>query len=262
MSSSLLYIHIPAQLLPSRMPFLLNRRLQPEVACQEVQLEKLDFERLGDCALQLREQGLRTTLHAPYRDFNSGSGKKRIRAMSLDIADRSFQLAEKLQAKRIVFHPGLPYGSEGKMVISWMNNCLEFWPEFLARAKEIGCIICLENIYETTAAIFINLLSAIDSPQMGHVFDVGHWNLFASGNLLDWLNETAPYLKHLHLHDNHGEQDEHLAIGQGYVPFSTLFGWLKTTEASPTMTLENHNLSDTELSLKTILNQFPQLSEQ
>ncbi len=58
MMASSLYIYTPAHLLPARLPFLLNRNLQPEVACQEVILEKLDFEQLGDCAQQLQEQGL------------------------------------------------------------------------------------------------------------------------------------------------------------------------------------------------------------
>lgn len=259
MIPSSLYIYIPAHLFPTRLPFLLNRKLQPEVACQEVLLERLDFEQLGDCADQLQERGLSTTLHAPFSGFNPGSSKKKVRNASLKIADQSLQLAEKLHAKRIVFHPGLAAGSEGKKLGAWVKNNLAFWPDFLARAAEFNCIICIENIYETTPEVFINLLTEINSPHMGHVLDVGHWNIFGSGKLLDWLKATAPYLKHLHLHDNHGERDEHLAIGQGYVPFSTLFEWLRTTDISPTMTLENHNLPDTELSLQIIRQHFPEL---
>ncbi|MDA3902294.1 MAG: sugar phosphate isomerase/epimerase [Desulfuromusa sp.] len=259
MMTSSLYIYTPAHLLPARLPFLLNRKLQPEVACQEVLLEKLDFEQLGDCAAQLQEHGLSTTLHAPFSGFNAGSSKRGARNASLKIADQSLQLAEKLRARRVVFHPGLTYGATGKKLDVWLQNNLLFWPEFLARAAEINCIICIENIHETTPDIFVDLLTAINSPQMGHVFDIGHWNMFATGKLLDWLNATAPYLKHLHLHDNHGEQDEHLPIGQGYVPFSTLFNWLKTTDISPTITLENHNLPDTELSLQVIRQHLPKV---
>lgn len=257
-----LYIYTPAHLLPARLPFLLNRRLQPEVACQEVLLEKLDFDLLGDCATQLLEQGLSTTLHAPFSGFNAGSHKKKIRIASQRIADQSLRLAEKLHARRIVFHPGLPQGATGKNLDIWLQNSLLFWPEFLARAEEISCTICIENIYETTPEIFIKLLTAINSPQLGHVFDIGHWNIFATGKLIDWLNATAPYLKHLHLHDNHGEQDEHLPISHGYVPFATLFNWLNTTKTSPTMTLENHNLPDIELSLQVIQHHLPKVLEQ
>ena len=255
-----LYIHIPAHLLPTRQIFLLNRKLQPEVACQESSIDTLDFELLGDCAQQLQEQGLSTTLHAPYTGFNPGSSKKRIRKFSHSLADKSLSLAEKLMARRIVFHPGLAYGSEGKKLDIWLDNSCDFWPEFIERAEKIDSVICIENIYETTPDIFISLLSRLASPHIGHVFDIGHWNMFGHTKLLSWLETTAPYLKHLHLHDNHGERDEHLAIGRGYVPFSTLFDWInKAPDIDVTMTVENHSLPNTELSLKAIYNNFPEL---
>jgi len=252
-----LYVYTPAHLLAARVPFLINRKLQPEVACQEVLLDRLDFSQLGDSADRLREQGLSTTLHAPFSDFNPGSNKRRIRKRSLQIANQSLQLAEKLHARRVVFHPGLEYGADSRKLQLWLDNSLNFWPELLAKAAEIHCVICLENIFEGSPEIFIELLEAMNSPQMGHVFDIGHWNIFSTRKLVDWLNLTAPYLKHLHLHDNHGERDEHLAIGQGYVPFSTLFEWLKSREHPPTMTLENHNLPDVEKSLKVLSQYFP-----
>jgi len=252
MNPTALYIYTPAHLLPARLPFLLNRKLQPEIACQEVQLDKLDFSQLGDCAQQLREQGLSTTLHAPFGGFNPGSSKNRTRNVSLKIAEQSLTLAEKLRARRIVFHPGLAYGSDERKLDLWIKNNLTFWPELLPRAAAIDCTICIENIYETTPKVFIDLFTAINSPQLGHVLDIGHWNIFSSESLLTWLEETAPYLKHLHLHDNHGERDEHLAIGQGNVPFTTLFKWLKTAKNPPTLTLETHSLPDTEQSLQAI----------
>ncbi len=252
MTPASIFVHTPAHLLPARLPFLLNRKLQPEVACQEVLLEKLDFELLGDCADKLYEQGLRTTLHAPFSGFNPGSNKKKIRNVSLQTAAESLQLAKKLRARRVVFHPGLAYGSDGKQLDLWLKNNLAFWPEFLEQAAAIDCTICIENIFETTPDIFINMLQEINSPHMGHVFDIGHWNIFGTGKLLDWLNATAPYLRHMHLHDNYGERDEHLAIGSGYVPFSTLFAWLQTANSPATITIENPRLPELEVSLQAI----------
>jgi len=252
MNRSDLFIYVPAHLLPARLSFLLNRKLQPEVACQEVQLNRLDFDLLGESATQLHARGLRTTLHAPFYDFNPGSSKKRLRKSSLQIATQSLRLAEKLKAKRIVFHPGLAHGSDTKTITLWLKNCLEFWPDLIEQAATFDCTLCIENIYEGEPEIFMELIEALDSPYFGHVFDIGHWNIFSTRKLVDWLDTTAPYLKHLHLHDNHGERDEHLAIGQGYVPFSTLFSWLEKKKACPTMTLENHNLPDVEISLNAL----------
>ncbi len=94
--------------LPGRINFLLNRKLQPEVACQDISLDKLDFNQLGECADQLLEQGLTTTLHAPYSGFNPGSSKKRMRKRAYALAEKSMQLAQKLRARRVVFIPDSP----------------------------------------------------------------------------------------------------------------------------------------------------------
>ncbi len=252
MKNTDLFVYVPAHLLPARLPFLLNRKWQPEVACQEIPLDRLDFGLLGETADQLREHGLRTTLHAPFTNFNPGSPKKRKQKAARKIAAESLQLAAELGARRVVFHPGIPYGAETKVVVQWLKNCLDFWPDFLARAAEIDTIICIENIFEAEPEILVELIATLNSPRLGHVFDIGHWNIFSNRKLSDWLATTAPYLKHLHLHDNHGERDEHLPVGQGYVPFSTLFEWLDKNAVNPTVTLENHNLPDVEISLKAL----------
>ncbi len=142
------------------------------------------------------------------------------------------QLAQKLRARRVVFHPGLAFNSTAKDIESWLELNLTFWPEFIEQAREIDTVICLENIYETTPHIFVELLNSIDSPQLGHVFDIGHWNMFGTTGLLDWMESLAPYLHHFHLHDNHGERDEHLAVGHGVIPFSAVFDWLKNNSGN------------------------------
>jgi len=254
MNPSSLFISTPAHLLSMRLPLLLHRKLQPEVACQEVTLQKLDFEQLGDCAEQLYTQGLRTTLHAPFNDFHPGSSEKRLRKTAVEIATGSLKLAAKLRARRIVFHPGMALGSSHKEIDLWLLNNLAFWPEFLEQADTIDCTICIENIFETTPDIFITLFQTINSPHLGHVFDIGHWNIFSSCTLLDWLDATAPFLQHLHLHDNRGVHDDHLPMGRGSVPFTPLFKWLRTMDSAPTITLENRHLPDIEYSLKAIQN--------
>lgn len=251
-----LYVHIPAQLLAARLGFLLNRKLQPEVACQEAEIADLDPGQLRACAAELAEQGLTTCLHAPFNGFDPGSSKSRVRKKADQLCRQSLDLAEALGAKRIVFHPGLRYGSTAGQQAKWLRNSLNFWPEYLQQAQQIGTVVCVENIYETSPEPLLELLQGIDSEVFGHCFDIGHWNMFHSGSLVDWLNKMAPNLKHLHLHDNHGEKDQHLPIGHGSIGFSALFNWLKNSGLEPTMTLEAHKLPDLELSLKALVSQL------
>jgi len=247
-----LFVHVPAQLLPARLNFLLNRRLQPEIACQEVSIDQLDFKQLGECAAILAAEQLGTSLHAPFAAFNPGSSRKRIRKYSRELARKSLQLAETIKAKRIIFHPGIPYGSSGRQLDHWRQQNLAFWPEFISLAEAFDCCICLENIYESVPDSLLQLCGELSSPWFGHCFDIGHWNIFGTVKLRNWLDQASPWLKHLHLHDNCGDQDEHLPIGQGYASFTTLFAWLKERDCSPTFTLEAHNLPDLDLSLAAL----------
>ena len=70
-------------------------------------------------------------------------------------------------------------------------------------------------------------------------FDTGHFNLFTSVPLEDWLTPLKSRLKEFHIHDNHGRSDEHLPVGQGTFPFRelrhfmrSLHGVLFTAEAA------------------------------
>jgi len=252
MTAAALFVHTPAHLLVSRLPFLLNRSLQPEIACQEVQLEQLDFAQLAEAAQSLAASRLGTTLHAPFSGFNPGSRRKRIRNQSREVALQTLQLAASIGAQRIVFHPGLDPNATPQQRDFWLEQNILFWPEFISQAEAINCCLCLENIYEATPDILLQLFQELASPSFGHCFDIGHWNVFSSTTLNDWLDRMAPWLQHLHLHDNGGQQDEHLPIGQGSIDFSGLFAWLKTNRLAPTMTLEAHSLPDLEQSLSAI----------
>jgi sugar phosphate isomerase/epimerase len=44
----------------------------------------------------------------------------------------------------------------------------------------------------------------------------------------------------LHLHDNNGEEDTHLAVGKGNADFAGLFQIINEKGLSPTITLEPH----------------------
>lgn len=250
---SQLFVHIPVNLLPGKVPFLLNRRLQPEVACQEAFLDRLDFVHLGECSSRLHAAGLQTILHAPYLGFSPGSSDHRLRDRSRRLIEQTLLLAEKIHAQRIVFHPGLEMHSTVREQSLWLKHAHLFWLDYLPWAKQHNALFCIENIYESSPLPLLQLISTINSPHLGHVFDIGHWNIFATGELTEWLEQMAASIVHLHLHDNHGERDEHLAIGLGTAPFDRLFAWLKETDrCRPTVTIENHNPAALDLSLRQL----------
>ncbi|MBW6508982.1 MAG: sugar phosphate isomerase/epimerase [Desulfuromonadales bacterium] len=235
------YVHVPAALFPERINFLLARKLQPEVACQDANMAKLDIELLADSAAALAVAGLKTVLHAPYVGFSPGAADFHGRRLTINLLEQTLILAERINAEKIIFHPGLEANAHERRVGDWFERSCILWSNYVSWAKLNDCAFCIENIYETSPVPLIRLISAINSPYFGHVFDVGHWNIFSREPLTTWLDAAAPHIYHLHLHDNRGQMDEHLAIGSGTVPFDQLFSWLDSCDTSPSITLENHN---------------------
>jgi sugar phosphate isomerase/epimerase len=54
------------------------------------------------------------------------------------------------------------------------------------------------------------------------------------------LTGLSPLLRTAHLHDNHGERDEHLWPGEGTIDFDAVFDGLKKAPQKPAGVLEIH----------------------
>jgi len=172
-----LYVHVPAALFPERVDFLLARKLQPEVACQDATVAKLDLDQLADSASALAESGLKTVLHAPFVDFLPGAADFRGRQKTISLLEQTLILAERIKAEKIVFHPGLSPNATLHETDDWLTRSYVLWSNYISWAKLNSCIFCIENIYETSPTPLLGLISAINSPYFGHVFDIGHWNI-------------------------------------------------------------------------------------
>ena len=70
--------------------------------------------------------------------------------------------------------------------------------------------------------------------------DTAHHNVFGKVPLSVWLEALGKYLAEVHLHDNHGEADEHLPVGEGTFDFKQFFSLLSERKLSPIYTLEPH----------------------
>lgn len=248
-----LHVHVPFQQLEPALSFLLERRLQPEIAFKGPDLDHLSPNALRRIGRQLRAAGLSVTVHAPFMDLNPGALEPLVFAATRRRFEQSLDAAESLGARLVVFHPGYDpwkYGGQDQL---WLEQNLLFWPPLLERASQAGCTMALENIFEVRPGTLAALLESVDSPQLGHCFDVGHWHLFAEVSLADWFAALGPRLSHLHLHDNFGQRDDHLPVGEGGIDFAALFSLIATLPHPPSMTLEAHNQEALQRSLNAVV---------
>ena len=116
----------------------------------------------------------------------------------------------------------------------------------------------LENVFEDGPDDILILFNALDTRNVGFCLDSGHAYAFGQSDLDLWLQILGPYLGQLHLHDNFGHNDEHLAMGRGGIDFNILFKYLKkNTDFAPIITLEPHQEKDLWPSLAYLADTWP-----
>ncbi|MDO8784834.1 MAG: TIM barrel protein, partial [Syntrophales bacterium] len=135
---------------------------------------------------------------------------------------------------------------------TWLENSIETWGHFLTIASQMDTIISLENIYETGPRHLSLLLGAFNSDHIRFCFDTGHFNVFSRTSLDVWMDELAPNLGQVHMHDNNGLADDHLPVGEGNFPFRNFFKMLQERGLNPIITLESRSEKDMWQMVKNI----------
>lgn len=237
----MLHVHIPFSQFDQHFPLLQKHRLQPEIAFKWPDLDPTLLPRVKQAGLCLAAEGLKVTVHAPFMDLNPGALEPLVREATRKRWMQTLEFAEILHARVVVLHPGFDRWRYGGQSRPWIDACLEFFPPFLEQAERQQSLLVLENIFEETPETLAEVLRRLDSPWLGHCFDAGHWRLFAKCSMEKWFEVLAPWMRHLHIHDNCGDRDAHLAVGEGDIDFSRLFQLVGGLRNSPTMTLEIHD---------------------
>jgi sugar phosphate isomerase/epimerase len=247
-----IHAHVPYSRLAEHLMYIVANRINPEVFFSADSLDSMVREELSAQAHILHTSGLNTTIHAPFMDLNPGALDPLIREATRHRFQQVFQAADQLKPRVIVFHPGYDDLRYGGNRLDWLKNSIGFWSEFIPRAREIGCTIAVENIFEKEPSTLRGLLEAIDEPCFRHCFDVGHWNMFSTGTLEEWFCELGPFIAESHIHDNHGQADEHLPPGEGLIDFPKLFDLLNQYAPDSVRTIEAHSIERMERALKAI----------
>jgi len=111
-------------------------------------------------------------------------------------------------------------------------------PTVSARKKSIQ--IALENVMEPEPGMLVDIVRGVGDPRLGLCLDVGHANSNVSSiPVMDWVEAFAPYMFHVHLHNNLGDHDLHSPLGEGTIPMEVVLDRLLKTDA--TFTIENQN---------------------
>jgi len=188
------------------------------------------------------------SMHAPlYPDHEMGRAgapavnvihpDKSRRIDAMDEIKRALEVAEQIPFRFLVVHLGERDDSWSPRALEFSMTALEHLRAF---ANPLGVKLLVENLQnEVTRPL--NLLEILNTghfSDIGVCLDVGHAHL--GEGLTSTLAELKPRIRTAHLHDNHGQKDEHLWPGDGGIAWDEAFDGLKTAPQSPAGVLEIH----------------------
>lgn len=188
------------------------------------------------------EYSLSYSVHAPSSEVNIAAVSERIRSASVADLGDVLSICNRIGADHLVVHPGYsPYEQVRDRSFSSLLRSLD---ELTRLQEEHGVRVCVENMggWECCHFRTPTFLPELASRGLGCTLDFGHAQL--NGNLDEFL--AAGDFCHVHLHDNGGTIDDHIACGDGTIDFSGL--WKKFPQRA-TLVIETRELAAADRSI-------------
>ncbi|HLI35457.1 MAG TPA: sugar phosphate isomerase/epimerase family protein [Terriglobia bacterium] len=200
---------------------------QIEIYAARQHLDYRDVHHVRDVAQWFADHSVSLhSVHAPlFTDFDWGrSGglaispsytEKRLRIDSMDEIKRAIEIAERLPFRCLICHMGLADEEYDLRKFDAAFTSLEHLKIF---AKERGVQVLLENnLDHLSTPERLTQFIQYTRLEVKVCFDAGHAHL--TGGVQPAFETLKPYSATFHLHDNHGEKDDHL------MPFAGKIDW-------------------------------------
>jgi len=175
-----------------------------------------------------------------------GSCHEKVRRGWIEEAKDMVHVASELKIELLNFHF---YGGHGRVGATeessdlFLQNFVDAMRELTQFAATEKVELMLENAPPEKGAslesieYFSHVMKAV--PALRFHLDVGH--AFIENRMKgvrDYINAFGDRLVHVHMHDNHGKQDEHLPLRMGKIDFRKVVKFLKQADYERTITFE------------------------
>ncbi|MFS0556711.1 sugar phosphate isomerase/epimerase family protein [Brevibacillus sp. 179-C9.3 HS] len=234
-----------------------------EIMCEENHADLLDWswEQLKELKQQGCERGITWSIHAPISGCNLAADAGSSRDQTMDTMKRCLEIASFLDCTHVVMHAGEVEDrlaeSERARGVENVSQALQMLTSELS--AEGRTILTVENVPPYPKVLgwnvedLVRICHDVNSAQVRIVYDVGHAHLIRAGYAFDALQEVLPYLSALHLSDNYGKLDDHLAIGDGTIPFAPILSLLADNGFAGHWVVETKQLGCAEASVERLL---------
>lgn len=154
------------------------------------------------------------TMHGAFLDVTLHSKDSLIRQASEKRVCQSMDIAKEMGLRGVVFHTNrIMNFREEHYLQNWQEANKAFFTRVAERYPDID--IYLENMFDESYDMLAGLAESMKSvPNFAVCFDYAHALLFGK-NPGEWFRKLSPYIRHMHINDNDGSNDLHLAVGDG-----------------------------------------------
>lgn len=173
-------------------------------------------------------------LHGPFLDLNPMAFDELVLDVTRIRYEQCYQAAKALGAKKIIYHTC--YIPRVYMLIGWAERVIDFYNCFL-EGKE-GIQILMENVQDPEIDPILEVADKIEHPDFGLCLDTGHAHCYSNYEVTEWAEKLGSHVKHVHIHDNDGISDSHLALGEGNVPVKEALTAVFANTPDATVTIE------------------------
>lgn len=240
-----------------------------EVFCSAGHFSYASQQNVRDLALALEENHLSLhSLHSPTeRDAafgrsgvpNSISEPERVRRIeAVDEVKRALEVAERIPFKYLIQHMGQSRDAADARHFDAAFNSLEHLAIF---AKHRGVTIALENTPDELGApeSLLQFLKETHLNDLKLCLDVGHAHIETKvETAFEVMRER---IVTTHIHDNHGEKDEHLVPYDGSIDWDALLGMIAGAPQDLPIVMELKEAANGEPSLDQVRAAFDKIED-
>ncbi|MBM7646029.1 sugar phosphate isomerase/epimerase [Scopulibacillus daqui] len=188
----------------------------------------------------VKNYNIKFMVHPPAWDINLTSENKAIRDTSFEEYKRSILFAHEIEAEHVVIHPGFCFSPIFDKAIA-RKRAEEYIGRLCQVAKPLGVKLAIENVGYNGTSIFTEdeFAAFLDETDdiAGYLIDTGHAHL-NQWNIPEMIRCTNSRLFGVHIHDNSGDRDDHLPIGEGTLDWRPIFNELENVNPNCQLILE------------------------
>ncbi len=191
--------------------------------------------------------------HGAYVDLVIGSEDKKVREVTKQRIFQSLEIARELKAKHVVFHGNFnPLWMGEGYERNWIERNAGFWSEVL---EKYPSTVLLENVHDPAPEMLRTLLDEVNSSRLKICLDVGHINVWSKVPVGEWIAVLGEDIRSIHIHDNKGDVDSHLAPGMGNINWQEFSDLIAKYQVDPDIvfeTIEEPSLETLELTIQSL----------